>query len=276
MTRILQLSDCHIVPKRTKAYGLVDTETALVHAVEAINRRLPSIGPVALVAVTGDLTDFGTAEEYALFQSIMADLAVPYQAIPGNHDTREAMRAAFAHAPWMPAAGPINWRVDLPDFSLLAFDTSVAGAPHGAVEDATLAWLETALQDLAGRPVILACHHPPCAIGVAPMDRQNLLQPAALAELIRAYPGPTRVISGHVHRHAVVDFAGSVAVTCPGASHAVTLDMRPDPQNSLTMEPSGVLLHDYTGGFRSHLIPLTPSEGPLPFSELVAQQRAQP
>ena len=62
MTRIIQISDPHIVPYGQLAYGQVDTAKALADCVETINRSLAEIGPVDMVIVTGDLTDFGTEE----------------------------------------------------------------------------------------------------------------------------------------------------------------------------------------------------------------------
>jgi hypothetical protein len=41
----------------------VDTAQALADCVETVNRYLPDIGSVELAIVSGDLTEFGTAEE---------------------------------------------------------------------------------------------------------------------------------------------------------------------------------------------------------------------
>ena len=57
MTRIIQISDPHIVPKGELAYGQVETSAPLKSCVETINRILPNIGPIDMVIVTGDLTD---------------------------------------------------------------------------------------------------------------------------------------------------------------------------------------------------------------------------
>ena len=51
MTRIIQISDPHIVPHGQLAYGQVDTAKALTDCVETINRSLPEIGPVDMVIV---------------------------------------------------------------------------------------------------------------------------------------------------------------------------------------------------------------------------------
>ena len=60
---LCQISDPHLVPEGTLAYGRVDTPVMLERAVRkivALPRR-----PDAVVA-TGDLTDNATASEYGL------------------------------------------------------------------------------------------------------------------------------------------------------------------------------------------------------------------
>ena len=96
MTKIIQISDPHIVPNGQLAYNRVDTAAPLALCVETVNRLLPEIGPIDMAFVAGDLTDFGTKEEYDRFRMIMDPLKIPYQAIPGNHDNKEAMRLAFS------------------------------------------------------------------------------------------------------------------------------------------------------------------------------------
>ncbi|MEQ9259261.1 MAG: phosphodiesterase [Roseovarius sp.] len=265
MTRLLQISDSHIVRPGRLAYGVVDTASALADTVSTINRMLERITPVEMVLVTGDLTDFGQPEEYARFREIMADLTLPYRVIPGNHDSREALRTAFAGEGWMPARGPINWRADLGGLTLLALDSGVEGAPHGTLEPATLAWLDAELRGLGGRPVLVACHHPPVDLGLPPMDRQRLMEPGGLRALLDAYEGPKRLLCGHVHRFMVAQFGTTPVLSCPGTSHAVTLDMREQSPNSLTLEPGGMLLHDYREGFVSQLVPVGDFAGGYPF-----------
>ena len=68
MPKIIQISDPHIVPHGQLAYGQVDTAAALASCVETVNRFLPDIGPVDMAFVAGDLTDFGTEEEYQRFR----------------------------------------------------------------------------------------------------------------------------------------------------------------------------------------------------------------
>ena len=40
--------------------------------------------------------DLGRPEEYAWLRELLAPLSLPLVVVPGNHDDRDAMRAAFA------------------------------------------------------------------------------------------------------------------------------------------------------------------------------------
>ncbi|MDH5529473.1 MAG: phosphodiesterase [Paracoccaceae bacterium] len=265
MTKIIQISDPHIVPHGQLAYGRVDTAPPLAECVATINRMLPLIGPIDMAIVTGDLTDFGTAEEYRRFRDIMAQLEVPYQAVPGNHDIRDAMRAAFSDQDWMPKTGAINWRHDLADLTLIGLDSTVDGASHGHLTEATLAYLREQLSDLKGRPVIVALHHPPFLTGIEKMDIQNLRESRPLAEILSAYTGELKLICGHVHRNIVSIFGGVVCQIAPGTSHAVSMDQRIGAPNCLTKEPGGFLLHEMRSGLVTHTIPIGQFDGPWLF-----------
>ena len=266
MSKILQISDTHIVPHGQLAYGRVDTAAALEQVVDTINHLLPAIGPVDAVVVTGDLTDFGHAEDYARFKSLMEPLAIPCLAVPGNHDNREQMRVAFCNENWMPVTGAIQWQLELEDFTLIGLDSHVPGEAYGVLDAQSLAFLQEAMMKAAGRPVLIGLHHPAILTGLHVMDQQNLLNHEAFANLIAGYEGPMQVLCGHVHRATTSLFAGHVCQTAPGTSHAVTLDLRSDAANSLTKEPGAFMLHEWrNGGFLSHVIPVGKFDGPYPF-----------
>lgn len=265
MTRIIQISDPHIVPFGQLAYGQVDTAEALAQCVETINRSLPEIGPVDMAIVTGDLTDFGTPEEYQRFRSLMEPLDMPYRAVPGNHDDAATMQACFADQDWMPEEGPVNWVKDFDDLAVIGLDSSVAGHAHGHLSDTTLAFLTTALAARPGGRVMVALHHPPLLTGIEKMDIQNLRDSRALQSILSEYDGELRLTCGHVHRNILAPFGAVMCQIAPGVSHAVTMDLREGAPNCLTQEPGGFLLHDVRGGIVTHTIPVGLFPGPFLF-----------
>src|SRR4051794_31095596 len=103
--RIAQISDLHIKPPGSLAYRRVDTAKALERCVAALNEFQPAPD---FVVISGDLADTPTAEEYDHLKRLLAPLKLPFAGIPGNHDSRELMPAAFPSAPYTAASGPLD------------------------------------------------------------------------------------------------------------------------------------------------------------------------
>ena len=265
MTKIIQISDPHIVAKGELAYGRVDTCSALEKCVAQIDKILPEIGPVDMIIVTGDLTDFGKRNEYSLFREIIEKLNIPYRVIPGNHDDKSVMQKCFEDTDWMPKTGPINWEIDFQDLKIIALDTSIIGKAYGKLETASLNFLRSALNSAKEKPVIVATHHPPILTGIEKMDIQNLRDSDELKEVLSTYSGELKLICGHLHRNIVTQFGNVICQIAPGVSHAVTIDLRKGSPNCLTKEPGSFLLHEIRDGILSHQILVDDYEGPYLF-----------
>src|SRR6476620_6574356 len=139
---IAQITDTHIRMPGRLAYGKVDTTGML----DACVAEFLALDPQPdLIVHTGDLVDFGLPEEYAQFKAIMAPLRAPLLAIPGNHDEREAMRAAFAHEDYLPTQGFLHYAVERGPLRLIGLDTLVPGEGRGELCAERLAWLDTTL-----------------------------------------------------------------------------------------------------------------------------------
>lgn len=241
---LCQISDPHVVPEGTLAYGKVDTPGLLERCVRKV-RALPRT-PDAIVA-TGDLTDNGTAEEYGLLAEILAPLNVPLYLAVGNHDERAALRAAFPNHRYLAGEdGFVQYAIE--DFAvrLVVLDTLVPGKPGGVLCERRLAWLDRTLA-ASDRPTIVAQHHPPFPTGLSVMDRMSLADPASEAAVISRYPQVERIICGHHHRNAQARFAGTVASICPSTAHQLLLDLVPGADIRFTFEPSGFQLHLWNG-----------------------------
>src|ERR1700720_3968650 len=132
--RIAQISDLHIKSPGALAYGRVDTAHALERCVAALNEFRPKPD---LVVISGDLADTPTAEEYEHLKRLLAQLELPFVGIPGNHDSRELIRAAFPLVDSPLASGPLNQRVKTGGLDLVLLDSSAAGEPHGELDAQT-------------------------------------------------------------------------------------------------------------------------------------------
>lgn len=250
---LVQLSDPHIVAPGLLLSGGVDTAALLARAVAAVARLQPAATAVLL---TGDLVDRASAIEYAHLRALLAPLACPLWLMPGNHDAVAELRAAFAdHAYLQPVAGQpalaphVLYALDLGGLRLVALDTVVPRAPHGALCAQRLAWLDRTLAAQPQTPTVVAMHHPPFATGVAHMDRMGLREGAdGLAAVLQRHPQVERVICGHLHRPIVRRFGGTVAMTVPSVAHQIALDLRADGPAAFILEPPGFAVHVWRGG----------------------------
>jgi Icc protein len=231
---IAQITDTHIKPEGTLAYGRVDTSAFLARAVDHILHLDPRPD---VVLGTGDLVDGGTPTEYARLRHLLSPLPMPVYLIPGNHDDRDALRQAFADYPKMPREGFIQYVVDDGPLRLIAVDTLLPGASGGRVDRERLTWLDARLGEAPSKPTMIFMHHPPFKTAIEYMDGIGLEGADAMAEVVRRHPQVERVVCGHLHRSIQSRWAGTVAMTAPATAHQVELDVRHDVGLSFSMEP---------------------------------------
>jgi Icc protein len=264
---IAQISDLHIKAPAVLAYRKVDTAAALTRCIAELNRFTPRPD---FVAISGDLVDTRLPEEYEHLKTLLAPLEIPSAAVPGNHDDRAPLRAAFPHQAYASADGALNIAHQLGELDLVLIDSSVPGAAHGLLDAETLRWLDATLASSTTRPALLFLHHPPFVTGIAHMDRQNLRNGADLATILQRHPRARLVAAGHVHRATLTTFAGIAATICPAPNHAVALDLDAHLPPSFMIEPPAFHLHawfpgDGFGSVVTHQVPIGDFAGPYPF-----------
>jgi Icc protein len=247
---VAQLSDPHIVepgksPRTPAGFGPVDTAGFLSRAVDAIN-RLDPLPDIAVI--TGDLVDRGEPAEYEHLRRLIAPLSMPVFVIPGNHDARDPLRAAFGADGYLAGDDFIQYAVDDYPLRLVALDTLVVGKHHGELCADRLEWLDRTLAAAPDRPTIVMMHHPPFMTGIAYMDKYGFENPGALADIIARHPQVERILCGHLHRSIDRRFGGTVAGTAPSTAHQVALNLLPDAPLRFAFEPPGYQLHLWRDG----------------------------
>ncbi len=236
---IAQITDFHV----TVAGGRLDrhyaTAAHLARAVDHINRMSPRPD---IVLATGDLVDRGQPDEYARLRDLLAPLDMPVYLIPGNHDARDALLAAFPDHAYLPAQGFVQYAVDDHPLRLVALDTVIPGSGAGELCDARLDWLETTLAAAPERRTVVYMHHPPFDCGVEKMDEPALVGRDRFATIIAAAPQVERVLCGHLHRPVTQAFAGTIACVVPATAHQIELNLT-NNELATVMEPPAVTLH---------------------------------
>jgi Icc protein len=192
--KLVLISDSHLT-----ASGEVEgvaCKARLEQAVAQISRHHSD----ALACVgTGDLADSGEPAAYAAVAQITARLPMPFLPMIGNHDSRDAFRAALP-PPGDAMAAYQQFRWDTGDLTLLCLDSLSPGEDGGRLDDERLAWLEAQLDRCAGRRVLVFVHHPPAQLWLGLQDEIMLHEPEPLLALLKAYPAVEYLFCGHVHR----------------------------------------------------------------------------
>lgn len=253
---IAQISDLHIVRPGKNLYGAVDTATYLERAVAAVAARDPAPD---LVLVTGDLVDAGSPEEYARLRALLEKLSMPYRLIPGNHDARDPLRAAFPDHPYLAGAdGFINYVIEEFPLRLIGLDSLDVGRVGGRLCGTRLDWLEARLSEAPEQPTLIFLHHVPFRTGVTHFDIQAFEGADGFAAVVRRHPQVERVVAGHVHRSMSIRWAGTVFSTCPSTAHQFVLDLSPENHVDYALEPPGFQLHEWREGrgVLTHTLPV--------------------
>ena len=262
---LCQISDLHVMPRGSRAYGAVDTPACLERCV----RRIASLDPMPNVVIaTGDLVDTPDPQSYGLLREILDSLPLPVYLMPGNHDERGALRAAFPDHRYLRGQGEfLQYAVDEYPVRLLALDTVVPGQPEGRLCAQRLDWLQRRLRE-SDAPTVIALHHPPFPTGIGHMDRMGLDRAPELARIVQDFPQVQRVIGGHLHRPIQAMFAGTIASVCPSTAHQVLLDLKPRSPARLVLEPPAFQLHLWSDPVLvTHTAYTGDYAGPYPFHD---------
>jgi 3',5'-cyclic-AMP phosphodiesterase len=241
---IAHLTDLHVQSWGVQSHGHLPASLVLQRAVERLNAMLPRPD---IVLLTGDLTHGGRVTEYDALKATLARLEPPLLAIPGNHDSREHFIAAFGHLPLDLADGFAQFVHEADDLAIIGLDSLKAGSSGGALCEKRLAFLDRALERLAGKPALVALHHPPILVGMKTMDPIWLQDGREeLAAIIARRGNVAALLCGHHHRPIVGHFAG-VPVFC-GPSLVAQGDFGLDPHDPQTSseEPANFHVHWHT------------------------------
>lgn len=246
---LVQLSDPHV--GATWADGdPVAKLAAAIDRVLALDER-----PDA-VLVTGDLADHALDEEYEQVAGLLQRIDAPSYVLPGNHDDRDALHRHFG----VPGAGgePVRYAVDLGPLRLVVLDSTIPGADAGALDGGQPGWLDETLAAAPDAPTVVAMHHPPFLLGIAPWDAIALraADRERLGEVLARHPQVERVVAGHVHRAITTELGGRPVMSVPSTYVQGLLDFEAT-ELALSDDPPGFAVHALVEGrLVSHVQPV--------------------
>ena len=251
---IAHLSDFHLYT-RTPESSLVRAD--VVDVVRRIIADVSEFRPaVDAVVLSGDLTDGGTDQDYALLREVLSPLAMPIFAIPGNHDEREAFRRAFDDILPFEDGAFLQYEVNLGGVRILALDTVQDRSVKGILCERRLDWIEEKLaQPYRGQTMILM-HHPPHRSGIRFLDNIALVEGSErLGSIVARCPGQVLILCGHIHRPSQGFWNGAFVGVAGSPAFKIELDLHPhDDEPALVDEPYAYFIHrmDALGGCSVH------------------------
>jgi 3',5'-cyclic AMP phosphodiesterase CpdA len=187
------------------------------HRAEILEALLDDLSDTAPdhVAITGDLTNVGLADEIEAVVPWLERLGGPARVsvVPGNHDAYAARVGRERFAAWGPYLGgseasqpggelcfPYVKRTGC--VALIGLSSAVPTLPGlatGLLGEAQLDGLDAALTTLAGEGVgrVVLIHHPPLPAG---QSKRRQLSDASALRCVLARRGAELVLHGHTHR----------------------------------------------------------------------------
>ena len=228
---VLHVTDVHLYSDPDAVNdGLVPAKS-LATVLAAAAAELPEPGALIL---TGDFTNDDTRQSYDLVKRLVRDSFphTPVFFVPGNHEDRAHLEAAFAPdflGPARPGQRLVSASLS-PSWQLVLLNTFLGGgAVHGGLDDATLQQLEEVLGDGGAPHVLLAMHHPPMEpAGHLPPWGGNCLVGGAekLVALLEAHPRCRVALHGHLHAD-VLKTVGGCSVYCTPSTCTQTVVQSP-------------------------------------------------
>ena len=270
---IAHLSDLHLAGPGRRAYGRVDTAANLKCCINSINNMAPV---PELVVITGDITYSGNREEVEQAALLLDTLRVPWYVVPGNHDHRETLALLLdlqaGDMVFRKYGNCFDYLIEDRELCLIALDSSTPTTAGGEITLSQLDWLQQCLRDNRNRPTMLFMHHPPVKCSVLETDEDGFAGADALSEIISKTDSTIRILCGHIHLAAHVNWCGTVVSTAPSMGLQLLLDLTMKLPSAFLVEDPGYYLHYYTsaGVLVSHTVYLREThDGPYLFDRNV-------
>lgn len=221
-----------------------DTHIGATTSVEDLKLTVKDINQmqdIAFVVITGDITEFGSDEEFKTTKSILEDLDVPWHIIPGNHDSN-----------WSESG--TNSFDEVFGYSRFAFSSNgyffigCASGPNmrmapGLVPHEDIVWLRKTLKKVPLEKPVIFLNHYPLTDALA---NWYLVIEALKKKNIQA------VLNGHGHHNEAFNFEGIPATM--GRSN-LRVDKKRGGYNLVKINGNKMMFYERTTGIKTALKP---------------------
>lgn len=217
MTRarlILQFTDLHLFADRMQRLKGLRPWESFERVLAAARHRHPEPD---LVIFTGDLTHDELPATYHQLREHIVDWLPICRFLPGNHDSRTSLRAAFPEC-IPPGDDTLHFATSLDQWRLIGLDTQLPGKVSGRLDDRQLQWLGEELAKLESSLALVFQHHPPCSVQTPWLDAIGLDNADDELRLFAGCVSLRGVFTGHVHHESIQSVGGVSVFTSPSTS----------------------------------------------------------
>ncbi len=188
---ITQITDLHLGSDKSETLGGVTTFDSFQSVLRATEEQGRGDN---LLLLTGDLASDYQPEAYQLLNQTLVERDKKAIWLPGNHDDIAAMQANLSDYPHVRIYEAGNW-------GILLLDSSKPSSPSGHVSEKELFLAQQGLDQLTGKPVLVAMHHSPVPVKSEWIDKQKIENHQRLYQMLEAHGTVKAVVTGHVHQH---------------------------------------------------------------------------
>ena len=207
----LHITDSHLLDHPEETFHEINTKTSLKTVMAHSHARFPDID---FILLTGDISQTGSEQSYAIFDSVIQPYHLPIYCVPGNHDSPELLQQVVPNCP----DSTINI-IQLGKFELILINSLVKDQNHGMVSQHCLQQLDAHLKNNKDRFSIIAIHHPPVLTNSEWLDDLGLKNKDELLQLINKYHRDTLLLSGHIHQEIDHSSGKLRILTTPSTCH---------------------------------------------------------
>ena len=240
LLRFIHITDTHLLDGADDTFHDINTKQSLQAVLAHCAARYPDAD---FWLFTGDISQTGTRESYAQFESAIRGYDVPVYCVPGNHDTPQLLQQVAPECP-LDSIRVIS----LGRFSLVLVSTWIANEHHGKISRRCLAQLREHLQNGQDRFNVVVLHHPPVPVYSKWLDEIGLQNNTDFVQILDDHPGEVLVLFGHVHQDVDQQFNRLRFLSTPSTCHQFKpnapvhlADSLPPGYRFVELDPSGCI-----------------------------------
>lgn len=231
--RIAQISDIHMNNQKNSIFRGSNPYNNLLNTLAIIKKNCYDY-----LIFSGDVSEDGSPESYALVKSAIKNIDVPCYFIHGNHDNLTNMTKVFQPL-MMTSFVPLSFL----GWELFFLDTTDGNNPYGLISNEAYLNLLQRIKNSNANKIGLIMHHQPSTVGTPLTDQFKIKNDDLIGQLIEKEKIEI-IIFGHVHN----DYEFFIKNTFCSSAPAVCLQF---------IKGTDTLSIDYSFGYKEYIFTKT-------------------